>query len=394
MKRVVVVGGGASGLAAAVSAARAGARVALFERDNAVGKPVLKTGNGRCNLTNMQMSPSFFNDPGFVAPLLGQWGPGRVRSWFSAMGLLTREEREGRVYPLSNMAATVVEVLRCECRRAGVLVRPNMDVRQVLFSGNSPSVLFGDNTAQPCDAVVVATGGRSRLLADCGHTLDPMRSVLCSLACDTQPIMGLNNLRARCRVSAYHPGDPKPFASESGEVLFRDYGLSGIVIFNLSRFVAPGDELSLDFMPDMEHMALEMMIGQRAMRAQQGDSVGDVLCGMFSSKITDAILWAAGCAAEDDLYMLGAQGAPWREVARVIKDFRVRVRGVGDAEHAQATRGGASTKEFDPLTLASRVRPGLFACGEGLDVDGACGGYNLHWAWASGIAAGISAAVL
>ena len=394
MKRVVVVGGGASGLAAAISAARAGARVAVFERGGEVGKPVLKTGNGRCNLTNTRMDPSCFNDPAFVSGILSQYGTARVRSWFEDMGLLTREEREGRVYPLSNMAATVVDVLRLECRRAGVLLCPNMDASQILLSGNSPSVLLSDNTVQACDAVVAATGGGSCLLASCGHSIVALRPVLCSLACGTRAIEGLANLRARCEVKAFHPGQPAPFASLRGEVLFRDYGLSGIVIFDMSRLVIAGDEISLDFLPGVSFAVLEASLARRAARAQAGDSLGDVLCGMLPSKLGAAVLRMAGYAPDILLGACGVQPAPWHAIACAIKDFRMEVDGVGDAEHAQVTRGGACTDEFDPLTMASRICPGIFACGETLDVDGACGGYNLHWAWASGIAAGTSAAIL
>ncbi len=442
MRRVAIVGGGASGLAAAVSAARAGAHVVVFERDVRVGKPVLKTGNGRCNLTNMRVAPDAYNDPGFVAPLVGEWDGARVRAWFAELGLCTCEEREGRVYPRSNAAATVVEVLHAECVRAGVELYPGAEVEALRCAdgetgggqGAAPDTgqdaaapaaaqgaarffveLAGGENAGAFDAVVVAAGGGAgaRLLESCGHTSSPARPVLCPLACDTRPVKGLDGLRVRCRVGAFHQGEAAPFAAEDGELLFRTYGVSGIVVFNMSRLAGPRDELSLDFLPEMEKGEVEDMLAQRARRLGEGGrgqlgqqgleqapdsprigqaTLADLMRGIFTTRLNSAIVRVAGFSPD----MALAQARRGRELqerlAQAVKDFRLVVKGPGDAKRAQVVRGGARTVEFDPRTMASHLHPGLFACGEVLDVDGPCGGYNLHWAWASGIVAGASAA--
>lgn len=462
MKRVAVVGGGASGLAAAISAARAGAEVELFERDARVGKPVLKTGNGRCNLTNARVAARDYNDPGFVAPLLERWDAAAVRTWFAELGLLTCEEREGRVYPRSNAAATVVDVLRAACAAAGVRERVNAEVEGVRCpdgaevraigcpggegdagtecgggaaarcdegddarrDGRAPRFsleLDGGEAAGGFDAVVVAVGGGvgARLLEGCGHALVSASPVLCSLACETRPLKGLDGVRVRCVVGAFHPGEPAPFAREAGEVLFRGYGVSGIVVFNMSRLVEPGDALSLDLLPEMGEEELADLIACRAQRlgadwgANGGASgemgagasggaakgtdgrrvvAGDLMCGIFAARVNDAVVRMAGFSPDTALSRMSRTDRPWERIAHAAKDFRLSVKGVGDAKRAQVTRGGARTDEFDVRTMASRLHPGLFACGEVLDVDGPCGGWNLHWAWASGIAAGTSAA--
>ncbi len=411
MKRVAVVGGGASGLAAAISAARAGAEVELFERDARVGKPVLKTGNGRCNLTNVHVAPCDYNDPDFVAPLLETWDAAAVRAWFAELGLLTCEEREGRVYPRSNAAATVVDVLRAACAAAGV--REHVDAEVVALrcpdgegsagvrcavprSGFSLDLGVGE-VVDGFDAVVVAAGGGAgaRLLEGCGHVLVPASPVLCSLACETRPLKGLDGVRVRCVASAFHPGEPAPFAREAGEVLFRSYGVSGIVVFNMSRLVGPSDELSLDLLPEMGDKELADLLARRAQRfGADGEkaSLSDLMRGIFAARVNDAVIRMAGFSPDAALAATVRSGDPWAQLAHAAKDFRLSVKGSGDAKRAQVTRGGARIDGFNPHTMASRLHPGLFACGEVLDVDGPCGGWNLHWAWVSGIAAGTAAA--
>ncbi len=256
-------------------------------------------------------------------------------------------------------------------------------------------------------------GAGAQLLGVCGHALVPARPALCSLACETRPLKGLDGVRVRCRVSAFHPGDAAPFVCEDGEVLFRTYGVSGIVVFNMSRLVSPGDELALDFLPEMGEGDVKALLAQRAhglgvCGAAGGDAAGatdgdasvpppvlaDLMRGIFATRINDAVLRMAGLSPDTALARASRAGAdgPWERIAHAVKDFRLAVKGPGDAQRAQVTRGGARTDGFDPRTMASRLHPGLFACGEVLDVDGPCGGWNLHWAWASGIAAGASAA--
>ena len=393
MKHVLVIGGGAAGLVAALAASRGGARVTVLEAAERVGRKLLATGNGRCNLTNMQVTPSAYNCPAFVEPALATWTPQRVRGFFRELGLLTFEEREGRVYPCSNTATSVLDVLRLGCRCAGVEIVCGFDAVGISERDSIFAVTDAKGNVRRGQAVVVATGGATRLLGACGHELAPFSPVLCSLKTDTDVFRGLSGLRVQAQVSAYEHGDAaEPFARESGEVLFRDYGLSGIVIFDMSRMVGEGMVLSLDLLPDMDagevgtwlHGRMEALTGGNDPTAV---SYEDLLTGTFHSRVAACVLRAAGCRPSAQ-----AEAGDLGRIARACKDLRTTVHGVGDAKHAQVTRGGARVDAFDAQTLESRQVPGLHAVGETLDVDARCGGYNLHWAWASGLVAGAHAA--
>ena len=397
MRHVAVIGGGAAGLAAAIAAAQAGARVTVHEARERVGQKLLATGNGRCNLTNTGVAPAAYNAPAFVAPALAQHGCEETRAWFAQLGLLTVEEREGRVYPLSNTANSVLDVLRTACGRLGVRVLTGQRVQSIA------DVVAG------ADAVVVACGGGSTLLASAGHTLVPAQPVLCSLACDVQLLRGLAGVRAKAQVSVL-AGDvagAQPASAEAargvaasgsgvvcfreaGEVQFKDYGVSGVVVFDASRFARPGDVLALDFMPQLAQEELAALLAQRLQALAVGDAAPtceQLLCGMWHTRVNAAVLRAAGCKPSAP-----ADAAALAGVARAAKGLRTQVKGPGDVKHAQVTRGGAALAQFDAATLQSRLQPGLYAAGEALDVDGRCGGYNLHWAWASGRVAGACAA--
>jgi hypothetical protein len=191
----------------------------------------------------------------------------------------------------------------------------------------------------------------------------------------------------KCAATLFGAGGfGEPIATERGELLFRDYGVSGIMVFDLSRFLEPGSVLSIDLVPDLDRAELQAMLTSRC--ALLGwRSAETFFDGMLQSRVAQAVMRAAGI----DRTMQAAD-LPCERLASLLKDFRLKVTGRGDAQQAQVTRGGASVEEFDSTTLESRRIGGLFAAGEVLDIDGRCGGFNLHWAWASGIRAGQGAA--
>ena len=383
--------------------ARCGAQVTVLEESERVGQKILRTGNGRCNITNMQVVPSAYNAPSFVEPAVTAYGPERVRAFFAQLGLLTVEEREGRVYPRSNSANSVLDCLRLGCEVMGVEVKTRFCAVDINKRGDEFVVLSAEGQIQKSDSLVVATGGATELLESCGHTLVPFRPVLCALKTQTDMFRGLSGVRVQAQVNAYDRADStSPYASEAGEVLFRDYGLSGIVVFDMSRIVEPGHYLSLDLLSDMElaeaqhrlDVRYETLVhaneGAAALQGACGPfapSYEQVLCGMFHPRVVLCVLRSAKCRPSD-----AADPARFAAIARVIKDWRTRVTGFGDPKNAQVTRGGALVDEFDAQTLESRKMPGLYAAGECLNVDARCGGYNLHWAWASGLTAGHEAA--
>ena len=371
---VAVIGGGAGGLCAAIAAGRAGADVVIFEQANRVGKKLLKTGNGRCNLSNMEVTPDDYNHPDFVEPTLREYFCEELLDFFGSLGLWTVTDEEGRVYPRSDTAVSVLDVLRLECEEMEVGERCSMEITGIAPQGHGFYLTARTGETFFVDRVIVATGGGTSLLRPLGHKMVPFSPILCPLKTDAESIRGLTGLRCACRAELIRRG--KSVYAEDGEILFRDFGVSGILALNLSRYALPGDTLSLDLMPELSFDDLKTRLQQQRMR--RGFDA-DLFTGIFHRRLGEAI---ARRAKSDDP----------AELARIIKDYRLSVLGPGDTQHAQVTRGGADIAEFDPETMESRRVPGLYAVGEALDIDGACGGYNLHWAFASGLRAGRSAA--
>lgn len=384
-QRVVIVGGGAAGLVAAISAARAGARVTLLEAGSRVGRKILASGNGRCNLSNTGVAPDVYNTPDFVAPVLAGCGCEDVRAFFKDLGLLTYADAEGRVYPITNAANSVLDVLRLECAHLGVAERSGFEVARVRRAEGGLLLHSREGEAVEADAVVVASGGGASVLEGLGHERVPLWPVLVPLATDTRSIRGLSGVRVRCEGHVLD-GAGVTLASERGELLFRDYGVSGIMILDLSRTATPGCTLSLDFFPELDAAGMAALLEERT--AMLGwRSAGTFFNGMLHTRIGQAMLRAAGVPFETPAALMDVP-----TLTRLLKGFPLAVTGVADPAQAQVTRGGAAVEGFEATTMESRLAPGVFAAGEVLDVDGRCGGFNLHWAWASGIAAGRGAA--
>lgn len=419
MGRLAIIGGGAAGLAAAVTAARelrllgVPGDVVVYEADERVGRSILATGNGRCNFSNAHIDAAVYRNASFAGAALealavcseemagpdpeeafGAAGrPDPVHAFFVGLGLVWREEGEGRLYPLANKATSVLDVLRAAAADFGVAeacgrraVRLDVPDRP----GGRFHLRFADGTVGHADAVVLATGGRTaRELLPEGVGYTAARPVLGPLRTATDVVRHLNNLRVRCAVALAGP-DGAPKAREAGELLFRDYGVSGIAVFNLSRFAEPGDRLLVDLLPQVPEDGCSAFLHARRRRlSAEGRALSReaFLRGMLLPAVARAVLEEAGLAPE----------APFAKrdvaaLARALKAFPLEVRGMGDDRQCQVRRGGADVAAFDPRTLEARAVPGLHVVGEALDVDAPCGGCNLHWAWASGILAGRAAA--
>lgn len=406
MERIAIIGGGAAGLAAAVGAleaARASGRVVsvrVFEESDRVGRPILATGNGRCNFTNASIDASCYRNAAFVADALEAFEraypkaahPNGVAAFFAQHGMLYREEGEGRLYPLANKASVVLDVLRDAVRTVGgessfepCLAAHVSEVDMPSGAGRF-TLRMRDGVLERADAVVVACGGRiaADLLPE-AFAFEPQRPVLCSLAAGPADVRELDNIRAKAALTLLR--DERAVACERGEVMFRKYGLSGICTFNLSRLARPGDELSVDFLPfvaeaDVRDFAEGRLSQLEKVRLGAVDCEG-FLRGMVLPRVADVLLGRMGMNA-DGVVDCGCAA----RLVCALKDFRFQVEGPGDVEHAQVRRGGLRVEGFRPQTLESIAQPGLHVVGEALDVDGPCGGYNLHWAFATGLMAG------
>ncbi|MEG0217016.1 MAG: aminoacetone oxidase family FAD-binding enzyme [Raoultibacter sp.] len=380
MKNIAIIGGGPAGLVAAIVAARAGAQVTVYEAADRVGKTLLATGNGRCNFSNAALDGARYHNADFVAQTFAALPPQDVLTFFKQLGLFWIEEGEGRLYPRTLKASSVLDVLRLAARDAGVQEICGDAVARVTPLSGGMMVLFPDSETLLCDAVVVACGGRgARSLLPARYAYQETLPVLGPLQTETEAIKGLNNIRVRAAISCENE-------REEGEILFRDYGVSGIAVFNLSRVARAGSLLTIDFMPEFSAEQLGRVLAAQAALLPQRTAL-EFCAGFLQAPVARAVLRRAGVAATTPLDAAGIS-----LLVGALKHFELRVCGQGDPKQCQVQRGGFAPESFNAHTLESKTNPGLFVVGEALDIDGPCGGYNLHWAWTSGILAGRAAA--
>ena len=396
--KVTVIGGGAAGMMAALTAAEQGNSVVLLERQNRVGRKLLATGNGRCNLTNLNLSTGHYHgaSAGFISPAMEAFGAADTLEFFQNLGLLTVAEDSGRVYPLSDQAGSVVDVLRFAVEAAGVEVRTEFDVTAVKQDKTGFKVC-SESESILTDKVIVCCGGMAggklggtksgyELLERLGHHTTKLHPALVQLKTDTTYVRSLKGVRADAAVTLKRGGTC--LAESAGEVQFADYGVSGPAIFEISRSAAgEKEELSvhLDLLRNLSFAQVEEVISRRK-QALPALTLENLLTGMVHNRLGRTVLRYAGY--DLNLPVSALKPGDIKKIAAALGDFSLPVTGNMGFESAQVTAGGVRTDEFDPRTLESRLVPGLYAAGEVLDVDGDCGGYNLQWAWASGRLAG------
>ena len=393
---VCVIGGGAAGMLAALTAAENGHRVLLLERQSRVGRKLLATGNGRCNLSNYHVSPAHYHGgASFCDFALSQFDVGETLQYFASLGLLTVSEASGRIYPMSNMAGSVLDVLRYALERPEIDLQTGQTVTAVRKMPEGFSVKTETDTFS-ARCLILAAGGAAgskvgggmdgyRLAKSLGHHRTALYPSLVQLKTDPTYPRALKGVKAQCGISICRGS--QVLARNSGEVLFTEYGVSGPAIFDLSRSVsAGGSDLTclLNFFPDWEEAEVLHWLSQRqaAMAAHEASTL---LTGSCHTRLGQMICKSAGFTNQR---AAGLTRDDLRRIARQATHFALPITGTCGFDQAQVTAGGLDTSEFDPRTLQSRLVPGLYACGELLDIDGDCGGYNLQWAWSSGRLAG------
>ncbi len=392
MKKAAIIGGGAAGLCCAcelLHLANGRVRVTLFEQKDRVGKKLLATGNGRCNLTNLAACPNAYpaGVRAFASPALNRFGPQSTLDFFRRLSLLTHADAEGRVYPLSNQAAGVLDALRLEANRLGASLHCGVPVTS-LQTANGGWLVNGE----AFDFVVLAPGGKAaardfyeQLLRDLALPLTKTAPGLVKLTtCDPLP-RALKGLRARARLTLLLGG--KQAAEETGELQFGEGTLSGIAAMNLSSVFARAAlcgsvqaEIAADFVPELCFDALKTML-QTIAKTGQRETCEDLLSGLMVKKLGVALLKRAGIRPDGKTRDL--TGVQIAALCSQCKRCVFPVTGSGPFADAQVTVGGISQSAFLPETLESRQFPNLYACGEVLDVDGPCGGFNLQRAIAS-----------
>lgn len=399
---VLILGGGASGMMAALAAAERGAQVTLVERQARLGRKLLATGNGRCNLSNLRAAPGRYHgaEPDFCRPALSAFGPEKTLAYFRRLGLVTVAEPSGRLYPFSNQANSVLDVLRFALEAAGVQVCTGCEAIR-LWPRRTGFLLKTTGGDFEAARLIVAAGGAAggklggttagyEILERLGHRRTALYPALVQLVTQGAAARALKGVRAEGRIAALRGG--KILAERTGEIQFTDYGVSGPAVFDISRAVStggPGLTLQMDLMPQLGEKELLELLRQR--RAQLPErTAADLLTGTVHNRLGRVLVKTAGISESISLEILS--DAQLTAVAKTVKNFTLTCAGTQGMDCAQVTAGGIETCDFDPMTLESHRVPGVFACGEVLDVDGDCGGFNLQWAWSSGRLAGLSAA--
>lgn len=401
-KRVLIIGGGASGLVAAIAAARHGAKVTVLEKKTQVGKKLLVTGNGRCNLTNRDQRLSHYHcgEPDFPGKALEAFGYGETLAFFKELGVYPKD-RNGYLYPYSQQAQAVADILRLEAEGRKVKLACNtqilgMEKREGRFFVETPGWTYeGEALILACGSMASSLGGEDGYAYARGFGHDIRRTLpsLVQLRGGKDWPRRLAGIRLDAAVSLY--GDGELLGRDTGEVQMTDYGLSGIPVFQVSGYASQAlengqrVEAELALLPEFSDTDKRDML-RSIVKYSGGKQAAACLAGVFPRKLIPELLERAGiekeCLARD------MTGRRMEGLLREISHFRVPITATNGFAQAQVCRGGVDVSQVEPATMGSRLVKGLYFAGELLDVDGDCGGYNLQWAWSSGYLAGRAAA--
>lgn len=393
-----VIGGGASGMLCASVAAEKNRnkKVILIEKEEKTGRKLLATGNGRCNLANLSaVSGSYYGSFRHGAEaLLSEYTPAEVLRRFELLGLVCRVEPDGRVYPLSRHSASVAQVLNLALKRNAVAVLNGFNV-EGLKKDKHKFIISGKNGIVTADNVVVCSGGRSAsrlgsdgsmfpLLGGLGHSVTPMFPALCPLNCADKSLKILKGVRCSGEAALYSGN--KLIRREKGEIQFTEKALSGICVFNLSRFVYGLDNpvVRVSLLPDYSENKLFLLLS-RHRDIFSSEPAQCIFTGMFHKNVGESLIKRAGIKAETCSQITDGG---LHLLASLINDWRFNVSGSAGFESSQVTAGGINGGEIDPDTLESKIVKNLYFCGEVIDADGGCGGYNLQFAFACALKVG------
>lgn len=412
MSGIIIIGGGASGMMAAITAAQFSkkARVILIEHGDRLGKKILVTGNGKCNLTNRNIDVSCYRSDNlsFVEEALSLFGALDTEKFFAGIGLMLKE-KNGYMYPYSEQAATVSDVLRAALIRCGVEVQLNTRITRIIAGDNHFEVCCEDNRKFAGEKLIIAAGSKAspktgsdgsgyELARKLGHKIIKPLPALVQLICEGSFWKGIAGVRTDASVTVNT--DNKFICGERGELQLTEYGISGIPVFQVSRYAVRAlDEgkkvcVNIDFLPSLSEEKIFKFIKSQIENEKRSDApvktIEECLNGMLNKKITVFILKEARLPQSKAVATVSDKEL--KLVIKLIKAFRTNVTGSKSFDMAQVCQGGVDTAQLEPKTMQSKKTKGLYFAGELLDVDGICGGYNLQWAWTSGYLAGRDAA--
>lgn len=400
MGEVVVIGGGASGLVAAIFAARQKNKVTILEHKDKIGKKILATGNGKCNYTNLYQSPECYrgSDSSFAMKVLSKFDVNQTIEFFKELGVYPKEKK-GYVYPNSEQASSILEVLRLELLSLKVKIICEVHAEKI----HKEKARFRITTNKGdflADQVILATGGCASpnlgsdgsgfdLAKSLGHRIIKPLPALVQLKSDAKYFKTLAGVRTQALIKLYI--NDVLTKEEEGELLLAAYGVSGIPIMQLSRFASKAlDEkkkvyLIIDYLPNISMEELIFLLKDRIKRNPQR-TVEEILIGLLNNKLNFVAIKEAGL---DPLSLCSSVGKnKVKDLSLQLKEWKVNIIGTNPFDQAQVTAGGVDTTQINPDTMESKIVKGLYFTGEIIDIDGTCGGYNLQWAWATAAVAG------
>lgn len=416
MNRILIIGGGAAGMMAAVAAARNGNRVELFEKNDKLGKKLFITGKGRCNITNAadleEFFPAVVSNPKFLYSAFYSFTNEQTVSFFEDLGVKTKVERGGRIFPESDHSSDVIHALRREMERLGVIINVNTEIKELITEKRGDEravrgIVLSSGQRIQGDSVIVATGGLSypstgstgdgyRFAGGCGHRVTGLSPALVPMEVRewyAGELMGLSLRNIEIRIT----DGKKNIYQEFGEMLFTHYGVTGPVILSASSIVGEklrdSGELTLHI--DLKPALTEEQLDKRVLRefeANHNRQFKNSVDSLFPARLRPVITGLSGIPEDKKVHEITKDER--RGFVRLIKDFTMTITGLRGYNEAIITKGGVCVKEIDPGTMESRLVKGLFFAGEVLDLDAVTGGYNLQIAWSTGYLAGISAGII
>jgi predicted Rossmann fold flavoprotein len=391
--KICVIGAGASGLLAAISAKEQGADVFILERNKKIGRKILATGNGRCNFTNVDATHNHYNHPSFVKPIFEQFGPDKTINFFEGLGIEPKIEDQGKTYPLSEQASSIVDVLEYELDRLSIKVFYESFVDNVSFKNQKFHIKTNHQTFIS-DRVILATGGKALpksgsdghgydIAKNLGHKITPIFPALVKLKLDYPYLKQMDGVKIKASAELMHKGVSIHY--EYGDVLFTKYGISGPTILQISRkaneLLIEKEEIYIK-VTLIDHLEIKDLIER--FKKLRDKPIEMALIGLVHKKLIHPLLKEAGIHKFLEVV---------HQIERnLLLDWRFLIVGSKDYDDAQVTAGGIDIVDIDSMTLESKIQRGLYITGEVLDIDALCGGYNLQWAWSSGYVAGKYAA--
>lgn len=401
---VIIIGAGASGMMAAIAAGRKGSSVLVIEHKDKAGKKILATGNGKCNYTNLLQEDHCYRSDNSLFPqkILKLFNTDKTIEFFKELGIYPKE-RNGYLYPNSEQSTSVVQVLLMECRRLGVTISYNENIIKFIKPNFT---LITDHRTYYGSKLILATGGCAspKLGSDgkgydyarfFGHSIVKPLPALVQLKSSDKNRRTISGVRIVGNIKAY--ANNNAIAEEMGEMIFTDYGISGIPIMQISRFVAKALDkknnvkLVIDFLIDRTKNEVLDILKERITYGK-GKSVEEMMVGLFNNKLSYVMLLKSNI--DPTMICDKLKCKDLEKLTDNIKKFTMTIIDTNSFDNAQVTAGGVSTTEINENTMESKTTKGLYLSGELIDVDGTCGGYNLQWAWSSGYIAGTSAGAL